>query len=111
MLNGRTPMFWLFTIAVTLGYLFGPESNSLAAGIDNGPIREQKTVLVDGVKEIWQLRWATRPKSICGAKDAETSLACPCSGFAYGEEGKLSLVRLRPHGLRETLDLGPLFAN
>ena len=73
-------------------------------------IREQKTVTVDGVQETWQLRWQHPPKSICGADQAETSMTCPCDGFAYGEQGKLFLVRLRPRHLPETLDLSRFFS-
>ena len=74
-------------------------------------VRQQKTVIVDGVAEVWQLRWEKKPKPFCGADDAELSLTCPCSGFAYGEQGKLTLVRERPGGLHETLSLGPFFAD
>ncbi|SRR5258708_3045214 len=74
-------------------------------------IRQQKSVIVDGVAEVWQLRWDKKPEPVCAADEAELSLTCPCSGFAYGEQGNLKLVRSRPGGLHETLALGPFFVD
>jgi hypothetical protein len=74
-------------------------------------IRQQKSVVVDGVKEVWQLRWEKQPEPVCAADDAEISLTCPCSGFAYGEQGSLELVRSRLGAPPETLALGPLFVD
>jgi hypothetical protein len=74
-------------------------------------IRQQKSVIVDGVAEVWQLRWDKKPEPVCAADDAEVSLTCPCSGFAYGEQGNLALVRDRPGSPPETLDLGPFFVD
>jgi hypothetical protein len=68
-------------------------------------VREQRTVLVNGVYETWKLEWETLPAPACGPDDVAVALACPCSGFAYGEAGRLSLVRLRPGATRELLDL------
>lgn len=71
-------------------------------------VREEQAVLVDGVKETWQLRWASPPKPWCDILDGgwETS---PCAGFTYGEEGKLDLVRYRNDHEYERLHLTPFF--
>lgn len=66
-------------------------------------------MVVDGVAETWRLQWELYPDVVCGADEAEMSLTCPCSGFAYGEEGRLTLVRTRPGADSERLELGPLF--
>ena len=76
--------------------LLASSTPSLSQDIARDPlIREQKTVVVDGQAETWQLRWASEPKSACGSEEADMSLTCPCDGFAYGEEGRLSLIRKR----------------
>ncbi len=73
-------------------------------------IREQKTVTVEGVKETWQLVWEDEPSlSECSIEDISSAITCPCSGFAYGESGSLSLVRKRGSQEIERLDLGKLF--
>lgn len=72
-------------------------------------VREQRVVQVNGVNETWKLEWAQLPASACGPDDVTVALACPCSGFAYGEAGKLSLIRLRRGAAREMLDLSGFF--
>jgi hypothetical protein len=72
-------------------------------------LREQKAVTVDGKREQWQLVWAGRPKPICGPQDVEMAVTCPCTGFAYGEMGKLQLVRKRGGKEVERMALGPYF--
>ena len=72
-------------------------------------VREQRVVQVNGVSETWKLEWDALPVSACGPDDVTVALACPCSGFAYGEAGKLSLVRLRRGAIREILDLTGFF--
>ena len=79
------------------------------AANDRALVREQKTVIVDGKPETWRLQWDTKPKPACGAEQADISLTCPCTGFAYGEEAPLSLVRIRSDGKVERLELGSLF--
>ncbi|MFM5950585.1 MAG: hypothetical protein ACKOPM_15385 [Novosphingobium sp.] len=74
-------------------------------------LREQKTVTVNGKPEIWQLVWDGRPKPICGPQDVETAVTCPCTGFAYGEMGKLSLVRKVGGKVIDRLALGPFFSD
>jgi len=39
------------------------------------------------------LVWKAPPHPVC--EPVDTSLTCPCTGFAYGEAGDLDLVRLR----------------
>ncbi len=71
-------------------------------------VREEQDVSVDGHKEIWQLQWAAPPEPFCGPD--VVSLTCPCMGFAYGEAGDLSLVRLREGAEIGRLHLTPLFS-
>ena len=72
-------------------------------------VREQRVVQVNGVNETWMLEWDALPVSACGPDDVTVALACPCSGFAYGEAGKLSLVRLSGGAIRDMLDLTGFF--
>lgn len=69
-------------------------------------VRQEKVVVVDGVKERWQLRWLDTPHSFCGPDEVDLAITCPCSGFAYGQYGRLQLVRMRPGKTDEVLDLG-----
>jgi hypothetical protein len=84
----------------------------MAAGAEeagNPLVREQRRVVVQGVPETWQLVWAHAPATACGPADVTTAITCPCSGFAYGQYGKLALVRKRGDTEVERMDLGPLF--
>jgi hypothetical protein len=73
---------------------FGQSANPVrVAEYPSALVREEQTVVVDGVSETWRLQWAAKPKPAC--KPSEDSLTCPCEGFAYGEAGDLFLVRLR----------------
>ncbi|WP_176399626.1 hypothetical protein [Novosphingobium sp. B 225] len=74
-------------------------------------LREQRAVTLGGAAETWQLVWQGRPRSICGPEDVEMAITCPCTGFAYGELGKLDLVRLRGGKVVDRMDLGPLFSD
>lgn len=69
--------------------------------------REEQTVVVNGVAETWQLKWQSPPKPVCEPSD--TSLTCPCHGFAYGEGGYLDLIRLRNGFEIDRLQISPLF--
>lgn len=73
-------------------------------------LREQRSVAIGGAAETWQLVWQGRPQPICGPQDVEMAITCPCTGFAYGEMGKLALVRKRGGKEVDRMDLGPLFA-
>ena len=70
-------------------------------------VREEQTVIVDGVMEVWQLKWAEKPKPVCEPSDA--SLTCPCQGFGYGEGGPLDLIRVRNGVELDRLPLTPFF--
>jgi hypothetical protein len=70
-------------------------------------IREQRRVLVNGVAEIWTLKWRSRPKPAC-APD-ELSITCPCGGFAYGESGDVDLIRTRDDVVVDRFHITPLF--
>jgi hypothetical protein len=81
----------------------------LAAAAGGPRVREQKTVVVDAVREMWRLEWQDSPTSACGPDFPEISLTCPCSGFAYGEQGRLALVRIRSGKVIERLALDRFF--
>src|SRR5579864_2181946 len=74
-------------------------------------IREQRAVTVAGIKEVWQLLWDGMPSSVCGPGEMLLASTCPCAGLAYGEYGKLSLIRKRGDLEIERMDLRPLFEN
>jgi hypothetical protein len=63
---------------------------------------------VRGAQEIWELVWDAKPSIVCGPDEVSSSIACPCSGFAYGEYGDLSLVR-QGGDHTERMPLSPLF--
>lgn len=71
-------------------------------------VREEQTVTVDGVTEIWRLQWTAVPKPYCTSYDA-SAITCPCQGFSYGESGDLYLTRLRVGVEIDRLHLTPLF--
>jgi len=71
-------------------------------------VRDQRDVVVGGIRETWRLVWADAPKEVCRADDVGAS-TCPCNGFAYGEAGDLWLERHRPGAQVERLRLAPLF--
>jgi hypothetical protein len=72
-------------------------------------VREQKSVTIAGVRESWRLQWEAAPLPACGTDDLEVALGCQCTGFAYGEAGRLTLVRLRHGHPAERLELTPFF--
>ena len=74
-------------------------------------IREQRSLNVNGVQETWQLIWDGKPGTACGPDEVFMAITCPCSGWAYGEYGRLSLIRLRSGHKTERMDLRPLFGN
>jgi hypothetical protein len=74
-------------------------------------LREQKAVTVNGHRELWQLVWEGKPKPICGPQNVEMAVTCPCTGYAYGEMGRLSLVRKRDGKALDQLALGPFFSD
>lgn len=72
-------------------------------------IREGQTVLVDAGKEHWRLQWEGPTTPVCSPDKPDEWPTCPCSGFAFGECGKLALVRKRPGKDEERLALNNLF--
>ena len=74
-------------------------------------LREERVLVVQGERETWRLVWQGKTRAACGVNDLETANTCPCEGWAYGETGKLSLVRNRGGREIERMDLGPLFAD
>jgi hypothetical protein len=72
-------------------------------------VREEQSVIVNGVTETWQLRWVAPPKLVCGPNEISMSTTCPCMGFAYGEGGDLDLTRLRNGSEIDRLHITPLF--
>lgn len=55
-------------------------------------LREEAAIRVRGTAERWQLVWAEPPRPICDADDIGW-MTGPCTGFAYGEHGRLLLTR------------------
>jgi len=80
------------------------------AGDTTPVIREEHKININGIEELWQLEWAQTPTPACGPEDPEWS-TCPCSGFAFGESGELTLVRKRQGLKDERLSLTPFFSN
>ena len=74
-------------------------------------LREQRLVTVGGTQEVWRLVWTGKPRPFCSVDDPEMSNTCPCSGWAYGQAGKLALVRTRQGREVERMDLGPFFGD
>lgn len=105
------------TIAFTLRMLLavGLMTAALPAFADTDPpetIREERVVKVDGRAEVWRLSWIGPVKPFCGLESGDDALTAPCTGFAYGEQGRLILSRTLPGGrLDDRLDLSPLFAD
>jgi hypothetical protein len=95
-------------IGAGLLQLATPQRRQLASSEYPTPlVREVQSVIVNGVTEVWQLRWVTKPHDVCEPNDA--SLTCPCEGFAYGEGGELDLVRLRENAEFDRLHITPFF--
>jgi hypothetical protein len=68
-------------------------------------VREEKTVVVDGVSETWRLVWREVPEPYCTEPDPVW-----CDGFTYGEMGDLDLVRLRPSEHEERLNINQVLS-
>src|ERR1043165_4591888 len=72
-------------------------------------VRDQQTIRVDGVEEVWRLVWTTPAKPFCRADVDDLWTTCPCDGFAFGESGDLTLVRLRDGREHDRLNLTRFF--
>jgi hypothetical protein len=55
-------------------------------------VREVRKISIAGTEETWQLRWTSQPRPFCEAGGIMW-YTCPCGGFAFGEAGKLDVVR------------------
>lgn len=73
-------------------------------------VRQRRTVVVNGVPEEWLLKWTGPIAPLCSSADLASASSCPCMGFAYGEQGRLSLERRRSDTSIETMHLSSLFA-
>jgi hypothetical protein len=74
-------------------------------------VREQRSLVVNGVEETWQLVWVGKYFPACPPEDMSGSITFPCNGIAYGEYGNLWLVRKR-HGREvERIRLNPIFGH
>lgn len=80
-----------------------------AHAADEQVVREQESATVNGARETWRLIWEKKPATVCGPDEVSMAITCPCSGWAYAEYGKLSLVRSRGGREIERMDLRPLF--
>lgn len=69
-------------------------------------LREEATVRVRGLTEKWRLVWTELPRPICDADDI-TWITSPCTGFAYGEYGRLLLTRTGEGTRSERMELAP----
>ena len=72
-------------------------------------LRQKQQVTVNGEIEEWHLKWTGPVKPVCASSDLSTAMACPCAGFAYGEQGQLSLERTRSGTIVESMNLSKLF--
>jgi hypothetical protein len=87
----------------------------LAMALAVGPVaaqqrvRDETKLIVEGVQETWRLVWLKTPRSICPATEIAVSATCPCSGWAYGEQGRLAVVRMRKGRQIDRLELGQFF--
>ena len=84
-------------------------SPAISNGAAEQVVREQRTVMVQGVEETWELVWDGKPSTVCAPDEVDMAITCPCSGWAYGEYGKLLLVRRRAGEVVDRMDLRPLF--
>jgi hypothetical protein len=100
---------WL--LVTVLAVLCAGLPHAARARTRNFTVREQRSLVVHGIEETWQLVWVGRYHPACAPDDMDSSTSMPCSGIAYGEYGNLWLVRRR-HGREvERMDLRPIFGH
>jgi len=85
-----------------------PHPGRKASNAPDRMIREQVTLKIGGIEEVWRLQWTSPPQPACDVDDIGWP-TCPCAGFAFGERGNLDLVRLRGGKEIEQLPLTPMF--
>lgn len=74
-------------------------------------LRESRKVVIAGKSEQWELVWEKKTRPICGPDDPEMAMTCPCTGFAYGEMGYLTLQRKRGGRVIDRLELNGFFSD
>src|ERR1700722_5702267 len=72
-------------------------------------LRETKMVHVDNATEIWRLEWLTRPQPACMPPDPAW-FTCPCSGFEFGQSGRVAVVRSRAGQDIDRLEISDYFS-
>jgi hypothetical protein len=89
-----------------------PEVGPLTGQAVSSVVREERSVTVGTVTEIWRLEWQDPPTLVCLPDSATPEwYTCPCIGFQFAESGHLDLVRHRPGAPDERFALTPLFAD
>lgn len=99
-------------LALYFAACFLPAASSVAGvahAASEQVVREQRTVVVDNSTETWRLVWDGKPSTVCGPDKVYMAISCPCAGLAYGEYGKLFLVRSRDGHEVERMDVRQLF--
>jgi hypothetical protein len=74
-------------------------------------VRERRVLTVQGQREEWLVKWSGAVKPVCSSRQLSEAVTCPCSGFAYGEQGQLVVERRRPGASVERLDVSKLFGD
>lgn len=106
----RRSLGFLFAAVIVLnGQAKVRSQSSPPAVLTTALIREEQRVVVNGISEVWRLEWKSPPISACGPEDVLSAITCPCSGFAYGESGRLDLVRIVNAREIDRFKLTPLF--
>ncbi|MDD2736074.1 MAG: hypothetical protein PHF56_19245 [Desulfuromonadaceae bacterium] len=109
----KTYKLFLLLILSIMAVMSPPIADAAAASevkSKTGILREQQTIVIDGIAEQWRLEWMTMPIPNCNP-ESEGWSSCPCAGFSFGEQGDLVLVRIRPGKKDEHLQLTPYFMN
>lgn len=106
---GLKPLLCIFVVIGTLSSVGWTQQAEKSSSLEypTATVREAQDIVVDGARETWQLQWRTSPKPYC--EPSANALTCPCVGFAYGEAGNLSIVRLRGNVEIDRLELTPFF--
>jgi hypothetical protein len=85
----------IFAALLLLPALGGIPASAASEDRSAPVIREEQQVNIDGVDETWRLQWDHTPHPRCTPASDEGWATCPCNPFAFGEAGRLSLIRLR----------------
>jgi hypothetical protein len=101
----------LTALAILCALLPVSPRTAIARAGQEGTLREQRSLVVHGARETWQLMWVGRHFPLCPPEDMEGSVTEPCHGIAYGEYGNLWLVRRRDGHEIERMNLKSLFGH